>query len=343
MSEWGIGIIGLGGISLVHLEGYRRQNLRVVAGADPDDRNFDEIRRRFGLERLFKDFRKVLELDEVKIVDITVPHRQSIRKPIVEAAARAGKAIFIQKPLAESLENAKELVEIAESHGVPLMVNQNSVFVPGFQAMEPYLRGGYIGTPYYFQIENRNWFDPSSHRWYGKGPRWISLDMAIHHFALADHWFGRWEKVYAIARSDPAQLKVPGDTVSVASVTYASGLCGTIINNWCYRGDLKRPHSWEEFVIQGDKGTISGTSEKICIAISDPVPSKIYPEIKGSWFPDAFGNSMKHFIEALDRNKPFLCEGRHNLIAMALVEGVYKSIEEGRAVTLKEVYPEGVV
>ncbi len=340
MSEWGIGIIGLGGISMGHLEGYRRQNLKVIAGADPDDRNFDQIRQRFGLERLFDDFRKVLELDEVKIADITVPHEQSIRKPIVEAAARAGKAIFMQKPLAESFENAKELVEIAESYSVPIMVNQNSVFVPGFQTMESYLRGGYIGTPYYFQIENRDWFDPSHHSWYGRAPRWIGLDMAIHHFALADHWFGNWERACAINASDASQLKVNGDTVNVVNVIYASGVCGTIINNWCYRGDLKRPHFREEFLIQGDKGTISGTSERICVAVKDPVPSEIYPEIKGKWYPDALGNSMRHFVDALDQNRPFLCEGRHNLIAMALMEGAYRSAEEGRAVALEEIYPD---
>ena len=340
ISDWGIGIIGLGGISLTHLEAYKRRGFNVIAGADPNDRNFETIRTRFGLTQLFEDAANVIALDEVRILDVTVPHRQSIRKPIVEAGAQAGKALFIQKPLASSFQEAKELVEIAERRGVALMVNQNSVFVPGFLAMEPYLRN-HIGTPYYFQIENRAWVNPGLDVWYGKHKRWVGLDMAIHHFALADYWFGDWETVYAMGASDPSQRDVCGDTVVVVNVKYAQGVQGVILNNWCYRGDLNRPHAREEVVIQGDKGTISGTSQSICVVVDDPVPSKIYPQFSGDWFPDAFGNSMMHFIEALDSSKPFLCSGRHNLKAMALMEGAYRSLETKTVVTLKEIYAEG--
>ena len=339
-SDWGIGIIGLGGISLTHLEAYKRRGLNVIAGADPSDRNFEIIRTRFGVTQLFEEAAGVIALDEVRILDVTVPHQQSIRKPIVEAGAKAGKALFIQKPLAPSFQEAKELVEIAESYGVALMVNQNSLFVPGFLAMEPYLRN-YIGKPYYFQIENRAWVNPGPDVWYAKQKRWVGLDMAIHHFALADYWFGDWETVYAIAASDPAQKDAYGDTVVVVNVKYAQGVQGTIINNWCYRGDLARPHANEEVVIQGDKGAISGNSQSICVVVDNPVPSKIYPQFHEDWFPDAFGNSMMHFVEALDSGKPFLCSGRHNLKAIALMEGTYRSLETGAVVTLKEIYAEG--
>jgi len=74
ISDWGIGIVGLGGISLTHLEAYKRRGFNVIAGADPNDRNFETIRTRFGLTQLFEDAANVMALDEVRILDVTVPH-----------------------------------------------------------------------------------------------------------------------------------------------------------------------------------------------------------------------------------------------------------------------------
>ena len=50
---------------------------------------------------------------------------------------------------------------------------------------------------------------------------------------------------------------------------------------------------------------------------------------------------MERFIEALDSGKSFLCSGRHNLKVMALMEGVYRSLETRTVVTLEEIYSEG--
>jgi len=331
-SDWGIGVVGLGGISRQHLEGYRRKGLRVVGGAEIDEARCNAVARDFGLPFVTADYRELIEREDVRIVDITVPHTLELRRPIVEFAAHHGKAMFVQKPLLGSLHEARQLVEIAERHGAPMMVNQNSLFVPAFMAMEPYLRDErYIGKPYWFQIENRNWFDPSGHPWYGKAERWITCDMAIHHFALARHWFGDWDSVYAAMAHDASQKGIPGDTLSSVFIRFRSGVQGLIVNNWCYRGDRTRSHSCEEIVIQGDGGCISGDSKEICVTTVNP-PSKIIPRFEGAWFPDAFGRAMAHFVDALDAGKPFLCEARDNLKTVAMTEAAYISAQERREV-----------
>lgn len=337
-SEWGIGIVGLGGISRQHLTAYRARGLRVVAGADPDPRTHEPIREEYGIEDLFTQAEHLIALPEVRVVDVTAPHRRDVREPIFRACARAGKAIFCQKPLANNLKDAEALVAIAEEAGVPLMVNQNSVFVPGFRAMEPYLRDErWIGKPYYFQIENRNWFDLSSHPWFGKADRWITIDMGIHHLALVSHWFGEAESVYALFAKDPSQTGVKGENLSALSLRMRSGVCGLVLNNWCYRGDRPRPHSREEIVIQGDRGAITGDSEGICVTSAGERPARVYPEIRGKWFPDAFGNAMVHFLEALAAGTPYLCSGRDNLKSIAMAEAAYLSAAERREVRLSDL------
>jgi predicted dehydrogenase len=336
--DWGILIVGLGGISHQHLEGYRRQGLKVVAGADPDEARRQAAKARFNIPLVGPDFREFLNHPDVRIVDIAVPHIMDIRQPIVDAAAQAGKAIFIQKPLAPYLADARKLVETAERYNVPMMVNQNSVFVPAFTAIEPYLRDEkWIGKPYYFEINNRGWMYLGPESWYGKDKRWVVSDMAVHHFALVRHWFGDAKTVYAIMKRDESQEAVRGDTLGAVSITFESGVAGLVINNWSYRGDRTRMHSLEEILIQGTKGAITGDSSSMCVATLHPQPCRIYPEVRGSWFPDAFGHAMVHFIDALESGRPFLCEARDNLKTIAIIEAAYRSAEEGRAVDIAEV------
>lgn len=336
--DWGILVVGLGGIAHQHLEGYRRQGLRVVAGADPVAARREAVAEKFGIPKVAGDFRELLDDPEVRIVDIAVPHKLEIRLPIVKAAAEAGKAIFIQKPLAPYLHEAVQLVEAAERRGVPMMVNQNSVFVPAFMAIEPYLRDErWIGRPYYFEINNRGWRYLGKQSWYGKDKRWVVSDMAVHHFALVRHWFGDAKLVYAIMKRDESQEGVCGDTLGAVTITFENGVAGVVINNWSYRGDRPRAHALEEILIQGTRGAITGDSSSVCVTTGEPVPSRIYPEVRGSWFPDAFGHAMAHFIDALEAGKPFLCEARDNLKTVAIIEAAYKSVEENRAVEISEV------
>ncbi|GBC97528.1 Inositol 2-dehydrogenase [bacterium HR17] len=335
-TDWGIGIVGLGGIANTHLQAYRNAGLKVIGGADIDAERAKAMQDRWQLPFVTTDWRELIDHPEVRIVDITVPHKLAVRLPIVEYAAQRSKALFVQKPLLPCLEGAKQLVEVAERYKAPLMVNQNSVFVPAFLAMERYLRDGTIGTPYYCQIENRAWVDVSGHAWFGKDERWVTSDMAIHHFALVHHWFGEWDSVYALMGRDPSQTGVRGDNWSVVSVRFKNGVQACIINNWAYRGNRPRPHSREEIVIQGDKGCITGDSEDICVVTVDP-PARIYPQFQGKWFPDAFANAMCHFIDALEAGRPFWCSGCDNLNAVAIAEAAYISAKERRAVQRAEL------
>jgi predicted dehydrogenase len=336
-SDWGIGLVGLGGIAQTHLEGYRRQGLKVIGGADVDPNRIAFTEDRFDLQFTSTDYREIIDHPEVKVVDITVPHNSlEARLPIVEYAAARGKAIFIQKPLMPYLEWAQKLVEAAEKHGAPMMVNQNSVFAPGFMVAERFMRDPEcMGKLYYCQIENRAWVNPGPERWYGKDKRWVHADMAIHHFALIRHWFGEVESVYAILAKDGSQQYVNGDTVGAVSVRFKSGMLALVINNWCYRGNRPRPHSSEEVIVQGERGSITCTAQEVHVKLADG--RELRPEVKGRWFPDAFGIAMAHFIDALDSGRPFLCDARDNLRSVAMIEATYISAAENRPVFLDEI------
>ncbi len=332
-SDWGIGLVGMGGIAQQHLEGYRRQGLTVLGGADINEEQARATQKRFNLPFVTTDYKEMIDHPGVKIIDVNVPHDKLERRlPIVQYAAEKGKAILIQKPLMAYLEQAKKLIEAAEKYSAPIMVNQNSVFAPGMLLAEKFLRDPeIIGTPYYCQIENRAWVSPGKESYAAKDKRWVHADMAIHHFALVRHWFGDVESVYALLGEDKSQEFVYGDTFGAVNIRFKSGVQACIINNWSYRGNKSRPHSLEEIVIQGDKAAITlNSSESVHVKCADG--RELTPEVKGDWFPDAFGNSMAHFVDALDNDRPFYCEGRDNLKSVALIEATYLSSSENRVI-----------
>jgi len=88
LSDWGIGLVGLGNIAQQHLEGYKRQGLNVLGGADLSEERAKSTKERFGLPFVTTDYREVIDLTGVRIIDINVPHDKLERRlPIGEYAA----------------------------------------------------------------------------------------------------------------------------------------------------------------------------------------------------------------------------------------------------------------
>jgi len=337
-SDWGIGLVGLGATARRHLAGYRQQGLKVVGGAEIDYDRRREVQQEFDLPIIEADYRDLIRRPEVRIIDLTVPPIPDIRREVILFAARHRTALFVQKPLLPTLSEARELVEIAEDYDVPLMVNHSALFAPGFLAMAPYLEDPqYLGPIYYCQIEDRQWMDVSDHPWYGKGERWVMVNAAQHYLALARHWFGEAESIYALIDRDPSQKGVHGDTLGVATLRFYSGVQCVILVNWCHRGPRPNSPPREEVIIQGHRGCIVANHERVTVTTEAVVPGRFEPVVVGQWKPDSYGLAMVHFIDALEQGRPFWGEGRDHLKTLALAEAAYLSAEERRVVQLAEL------
>ena len=124
--DYGIGIVGYAGIVRAqHLPAYRLAGYRVAAAADiKADRR--ELAKLDGIPHVYEDYRELLQRDDVQIIDCAVDHSMmDVRVAILKDAAKAGKAVLMQKPMATDLKTAEEMVKIAEDAGIPYAVNQN--------------------------------------------------------------------------------------------------------------------------------------------------------------------------------------------------------------------------
>jgi predicted dehydrogenase len=117
-------VIGYSAVMLpyAHMACYREvPAVEVVAGADPYAEQREAFGRRWGVDRLYADYREMLEREKPEIVSVATSARP--RPGIVVDCARAGvRAIYAEKPIALSLAEADAMIAACREHGVTLAI-----------------------------------------------------------------------------------------------------------------------------------------------------------------------------------------------------------------------------
>lgn len=145
--EFGIGIIGPGGRGSVGFYTHKpEEGVRVVAGCDVVEKGFDELREKCG-EDVFttNDYRVLLEKDDVDAVVIGSP--DNFHEEQALAALEADKAIYLEKPMAITIEGCDRILETAMKHKGKLYVGHNMRHFPVIQKMKELIDTGAIGEP----------------------------------------------------------------------------------------------------------------------------------------------------------------------------------------------------
>ena len=130
-----IGVLGTGHLGKIHLKLIREiKDFELVGIYDPNDENALLAEREFGTKR-FEDLDSLIDaVDAVDIVTNTLSHYECAVK-----AVKKSRHIFIEKPLANTLEEARELVKLAEEARVKAQVGHVERFNPAFLALKPYV------------------------------------------------------------------------------------------------------------------------------------------------------------------------------------------------------------
>ncbi|MBS7622248.1 Gfo/Idh/MocA family oxidoreductase [Candidatus Bathyarchaeota archaeon] len=148
MESWvGIGIVGLGFVGeRAHLPSFRSiPSARLVAVADVDTERARRAAEKFKVKSAYSSHIDLVRDPEVDAVVISVPtflHRQ-----IAVDAARAGKHILCEMPLAPTLQEAQEIVDEAEAAGIIFMPSLNFRFTPNYVKVKELIASGSIGAP----------------------------------------------------------------------------------------------------------------------------------------------------------------------------------------------------
>ena len=143
--ELHIGVIGAGGRGALAQYAHKpEEGVRVVAGADVSAAAFDKFRERFGADVFCTaDYRELLRRDDIAAVFVTSP--DFLHEEHALAAIKAGKAVYLEKPMAITLEGCDRILKAAYQKKVRLFLGHNMRYMPVVLKMRELIRGGAIG------------------------------------------------------------------------------------------------------------------------------------------------------------------------------------------------------
>ena len=178
---------------------------------------------RWGWEQTETDWRKVVENDEIDIIDISVP--TYLHHEIAVAAAEAGKHIFCEKPFALTVQEAKEMYEAAEKAGIVHYLNHNYRRAPAVRLAKKLIEEGFVGRIFHWRgAYLQDWIvDPDFPlTWHlrkdraGAGPHY---DLNSHSVDLARYLVGEINAVTALTTTFIKERPLPG----AGAATFSAG------------------------------------------------------------------------------------------------------------------------
>ncbi len=203
--------------------------------------------------RHFASVDEMLADDGVKAVVVATPNHAH-RDPVVQAA-RAGKHVFLEKPMALNVADCRAMMAAAREAGVMLFLGHPQRFMDGIRAAREAILAGEIGAPVAMRCERIFWVDL-----HGPSPGWkmkreLSGGHLFHHMhelCTARWLLGDYDSVYAQMANRAHQEDGPEaeDDVVQLAVRFQSGALGTFELGSAYR---RREHC---MTIHGSEGTI---------------------------------------------------------------------------------------
>ena len=233
-----LGIIGLGRWARVLTRAAKPSDKLVIAKGftrTPDKR--EAFTRETGIP-CAPDLASLLADPEIKGVILTVPNEQHL--PVAEAAAKAGKHVYTEKPIADTLENGLRIEALEAKYGVRVMVGHSARLLKGTRLMKQALDSGELGRLSFieanFSNERALELNPTMWRWYrDKAPGGPLSQLAVHQFDALHYLGGDILEVSSMAsKLSPVGAEV--DDQSMTTLRFANGALGYVGSSWTTAG-----------------------------------------------------------------------------------------------------------
>ena len=333
MSPLSIGLLGAGRIGRVHAEAIEATpTTRLVAVADAFPEPATEVAQSTGAE--VRSIDDIMVADDVDAVFITTP--TDLHAEQIEQAARAGKAIFCEKPIDLDVARVRACLEVVAETGAVLMVGFNRRFDPHFQAVRQRIDAGDIGEVEMVTIISRDPGPPPVA--YLERSGGLFRDMTIHDFDMARFLLG--EEPVAVQATgsvlvDPAIGQVPDvDSAAITLVT-GSGRLAQISNS------RRAAYGYDQRIeVLGSTGmaradNLHETTVEVAGASGyrrDPLMNFFLER-----YMPAYRTEVATFADTVLSGTDPSPSGDDGLKALILAEAANRSNAEGRAVSVSEI------
>lgn len=330
-----IGVIGYGywGPNLVR-NFSELVDARVHTVADLNPKALETVARRYPATKVTSDAQALINDPEIDAVAIATP--VATHFSLAMAALRAGKHVWLEKPMTETSMQARALIEEANKRGLTLHVDHTFVYTGPVRKMRELVQGGELGKVLYFDSSRVN---------LGLFQRDVNViaDLAVHDFSILDYVFGQ----HPTAVSAAGINHYPGTPENLAFITlfYETGFIAHVNVSWL------APVKLRSIMIGGTEKMITfdelQPSEKLKIydkgvSFTDD-PAKIHEMRVGyrtgdMWAPKVDGSEAllvegKHFVECIRTGKKPVSDGEFGFRMVELIEAATGSMR-GRGETI---------
>lgn len=285
-----------------------------------------------------------------------------LRVALARRAIAAGKHVYLEKPIAASLDEALALARAAEAAGLKHGVVQDKLFLPGLQKLRLLKDAGFFGRILALRLDFGWWVfegdlqpsQRSSWNYRRRDGGGLVLDMFVHWRYIIDRLFGTIESVTcSCATHIPQRWDEAGEPYAVdvedaayATMKLAGGIVAQVTNSWCTR---VRRDDMITIQVDGTHGSAVATPHRCVTQARDNTPKPIWdvdtPQTMNffeQWvdvpdnraYPNSFRSCWEGFIRHVAEDAPFPAPLLEGAKGVQLAEACYRSDRERRWVDL---------
>ena len=333
------GCIGTGSIAHVHARGLQAQtDVSLVAVANPGRAKRDSFADEYGVERRYADSDTLIQDTDIDAVIISTPNRYHHRYAL--SALRAGKHVFLEKPMACSTAEVTELTRIAKETGRSLMVGHMWRFDREARYVRRAVADGRIGRVFRTTAYGvhtgwgpSGWFTDPELAWGG-----AMADMGIHAIDTTRFLLGDPQPVRVYARIESNMRKGPLDDTGITVVEWDNGVTSLIESGW-WQPHMDGPEGAAR--LYGTAGYASlfptriesgaeGNDENADITVDTPPASVTARTEHCDQY--IYTAQIAEFIAAIREERQPIPGGAEGTVNVRIVEAAYASSRTGQAI-----------
>lgn len=184
------------------------KHYQVAAFSSRSANSREKAASEFPGSKTFDDYKKLIKSDDVDALVVLTPIM--LNAPVTIAALKAGKDVYVEKPMAVSIRDADKIVELEKSTGKQVFVLEQIVYSRAWNKLKEVMRSGEIGKPVMYDKLSHGLLAAGADEWGYGDTKWrinaefplgALFDGGIHAIALLAHFFGAPESVYARGQS----------------------------------------------------------------------------------------------------------------------------------------------
>lgn len=333
----GVALVGCGRIAPIHAIALKELPFtEIVMTMDMIRERAEAFAREYGGQPT-ADYQQVLANPKVEVVQICTPHYNHAQLAL--KALEAGKHVLVEKPMALSVEDAKEMIATAQRKGLQLGVIFQNRYNASSEAVKEAISSGELGElraarafVTWHRDDEYYRSDPWRGTWAQEGGG-LLINQAIHTLDLMQWLMGEIKTVSANCRRWGHEFIEVEDTAE-AYIRFANGALGCFYGTNCY------PANEPVFLeVLGTKGKAQIIADKAVITIGDEI-REITPESNSSSHPSYWGRGhqtqLADFYQSLLKEEKVKIDGTEGIAAMALVLAMYASSATGAEIDFQQ-------